>query len=530
MPNQASNFGKAVISLKDTEYNIQSLFNVEIIPCEDEDDIVEKTYITAPKVTSGRSHNVVLKADGTVWNWGRKSVDVTLTNTRTYDKTQYFTMSLNLGVVGSSSGDYVNYPIQVIRSDGKYLTDVVDVAASGYASFAVDAQGRVWVWGNHFAGQSGVDYTTAFNRLCSARQLALPAGQKAIRVVAALNAVYVLTESGLVYSQALGSASTSGLTSHDSKMTGAAGLNSQYSRNGYLNHIVDLDANTVGGGVSYLRRDGAIFHDNNILGKDAGIASEDNFRRNVVGLARGNGYTLLLRDDNSISAYGTGSNGALLSATASAINAPVIVNGADVVSGTAVSFTGGDNLYIFNLFADGDTSAVTGKQTGGNTMENVLYVWGNTSNLGAVNSATSVSVPTAVYTGYNSEDYLVNADQRLVKVADMAMGGSQAIYMTYDGKVWVSGDNSYGQRGDQYPYGQYRSKDRPVRSGDEDMDILVMTILGDETRFLTLEEGAAQVLALVDAGQRLKDAAREVAEHTGLSKNDLYAAALEARK
>ena len=47
---------------------------------------------------------------------------------------------------------------------------------------------------------------------------------------------------------------------------------------------------------------------------------------------------------------------------------------------------------------------------------------------------------------------------------------------------------------------------------------------------LTLEEGAAQVLALVDAGQRLKDAAREVAEHTGLSKNDLYAAALEARK
>ena len=165
-----------------------------------------------------------------------------------------------------------------------------------------------------------------------------------------------------------------------------------------------------------------------------------------------------------------------------------------MVSGTAVSFTGGDNLYISNLFADGDTSAVTGKQTGGNTMENVLYVWGNTSNLGAVNSATSVSVPTAVYTGYNSEDYLVNADQRLVKVADMAMGGTQAIYMTYDGKVWVSGDNSYGQRGDQYPYGQYRSKDRPVRSGDEDMDILVMTILGDETRFLTLEEGdSAQV-------------------------------------
>lgn len=46
---------------------------------------------------------------------------------------------------------------------------------------------------------------------------------------------------------------------------------------------------------------------------------------------------------------------------------------------------------------------------------------------------------------------------------------------------------------------------------------------------VTLEEGAAQVLALVEAGARLKDAAKEVADHTGLSKNELYAAALERR-
>ncbi|WP_295756705.1 16S rRNA (cytidine(1402)-2'-O)-methyltransferase [uncultured Oscillibacter sp.] len=61
----------------------------------------------------------------------------------------------------------------------------------------------------------------------------------------------------------------------------------------------------------------------------------------------------------------------------------------------------------------------------------------------------------------------------------------------------------------------------------------VLVVAGAErskAAVLTLEEGAAQVLALVDAGQRLKDAAREVAEHTGFSKNDLYAAALEARK
>lgn len=38
-----------------------------------------------------------------------------------------------------------------------------------------------------------------------------------------------------------------------------------------------------------------------------------------------------------------------------------------------------------------------------------------------------------------------------------------------------------------------------------------------------------QVLALVEGGTRLKDAAKEVASHTGLSKNELYAAAIARR-
>ena len=44
---------------------------------------------------------------------------------------------------------------------------------------------------------------------------------------------------------------------------------------------------------------------------------------------------------------------------------------------------------------------------------------------------------------------------------------------------------------------------------------------------VTVDEGVRQVRALVEGGMRLKDAAREVSAHTGLSKNELYAAALE---
>jgi len=58
----------------------------------------------------------------------------------------------------------------------------------------------------------------------------------------------------------------------------------------------------------------------------------------------------------------------------------------------------------------------------------------------------------------------------------------------------------------------------------------VLVVAGAEPRqtaTVTLDDAVAQVLALKEQGVRLKDAAKEVSEHTGISKNELYAAALE---
>ena len=58
----------------------------------------------------------------------------------------------------------------------------------------------------------------------------------------------------------------------------------------------------------------------------------------------------------------------------------------------------------------------------------------------------------------------------------------------------------------------------------------VLVVAGRPTRqeaAMTVEEAVERVLVLRDQGVRLKDAARQVAEATGLSKNELYAAALE---
>ncbi|MCW4386393.1 16S rRNA (cytidine(1402)-2'-O)-methyltransferase [Salinibacterium sp. SYSU T00001] len=58
---------------------------------------------------------------------------------------------------------------------------------------------------------------------------------------------------------------------------------------------------------------------------------------------------------------------------------------------------------------------------------------------------------------------------------------------------------------------------------------IVLVIEGAAPVAASLDGGVAQVLELVASGTRLKDAAAEVAEATGLSKRDLYEGALAAR-
>lgn len=58
---------------------------------------------------------------------------------------------------------------------------------------------------------------------------------------------------------------------------------------------------------------------------------------------------------------------------------------------------------------------------------------------------------------------------------------------------------------------------------------IVLVVAGAEALEVTLEVGVAQVQELVSDGTRLKDAAAAIADATGLSKRDLYEAALAAR-
>ncbi|UFS59755.1 16S rRNA (cytidine(1402)-2'-O)-methyltransferase [Subtercola endophyticus] len=58
---------------------------------------------------------------------------------------------------------------------------------------------------------------------------------------------------------------------------------------------------------------------------------------------------------------------------------------------------------------------------------------------------------------------------------------------------------------------------------------IVLVVAGAEPLEVTLATGLAQVLELVADGSRLKDASAAIAEATGLSRRDLYEAALQSR-
>jgi 16S rRNA (cytidine1402-2'-O)-methyltransferase len=58
---------------------------------------------------------------------------------------------------------------------------------------------------------------------------------------------------------------------------------------------------------------------------------------------------------------------------------------------------------------------------------------------------------------------------------------------------------------------------------------IVLVVGGAEPASLSMEAGVDRVLALVEAGARLKEASTEVAEHTGLSRRGLYEEALRRR-
>ena len=119
-------------------------------------------------VAAGTSHNVALKADGTVWSWGYNGSGM-----------------LGDGTTGGSS----RIPVQAQR-----LTSVIAVAAGKQHTVALRSDGTVWAWGYNNDGQLGDG--TQLSRPLPVQALGLA---NVVAVSAGQNATVALKSDGTVW-------------------------------------------------------------------------------------------------------------------------------------------------------------------------------------------------------------------------------------------------------------------------------------------------------------------------------------------
>ncbi|MCL2695633.1 MAG: hypothetical protein FWE69_04845 [Clostridiales bacterium] len=97
---------------------------------------------TVPMPAAAYAHSLSLRSDGTVWAWGRN----------------------NLGQLGDGTDTERTYPAQIETAPGVPLSGVVLIATGGHHSLALKNDGTVWAWGYNAHGQLGNGTTVANNR------------------------------------------------------------------------------------------------------------------------------------------------------------------------------------------------------------------------------------------------------------------------------------------------------------------------------------------------------------------------------
>ena len=257
-------------------------------------------------VSAGGEHTVALRADGTVWTWGNSTAGL-----------------FAGGVDRNSTGN--NRPVQVRLSSGGAFSNMIAVAAGEYHTVALRADGTVWTWGYNFDGQLGDGTTTSS---AWPIQVVAPSGTGHLSNVIAVAAggignTVALRADGTVWAWGRNSDGQLGDGTRTNR-TRPVQVLAPSSDTGYLSNIIAIAAGSNNHTVA-LREDGTVWAwGSNMSSKLVGYGTMTNSLRpvqvrrsasealvNIVAVAAGSEHTVALDVNGTVWAWGRNMNGQL---------------------------------------------------------------------------------------------------------------------------------------------------------------------------------------------------------------------------
>jgi len=257
----------------------------------------DELYLTEiKKVAAGANFSLALKNNGTLWAWGEGG----------------------RGQLGLHSDNDHTVPYQV-HGPGNvgFLTDVVDVAAGDRHSLALKSDGTVWAWGYGGHGQLGIntkdDHTVPY-------QVHGPVGGDElyltgiIKVAAGANFSLALKNDGTLWAWGEGGYGQLGLHSDNDHTVPyqVHGLDNV----GYLTDVVDVaagqhhtlalksDGTVYAWGGNFYGQLGIHSNDDHTVPYQVHGPNDEGYLSGIIQVAAGEYFSLALRDDGTVWAWG----------------------------------------------------------------------------------------------------------------------------------------------------------------------------------------------------------------------------------
>ena len=302
-------------------------------------------------VQGGCAHSLALKNNGTVWAWGLN----------------------NVGSVGDGTATLRQTPVQV-KAGSAFLTDINSVSAGCIHNLALKSDGTVWVWGHNTDGEIGDGTKTHRYSAVEVKNSDGSALSGIKAVSASQNHSLALKEDGTVL----------------------AWGNNEYGE--------------LGNGTSGF-----------YTGSPTPVQVEN--LNGIKAVAAGSYYSLALKEDGTVLAWGNNYDGILGNGTAGGFSdTPVQVS----------------NLNGVKAVAAGGTFSLALKDNG------AVFAWGKNSS-GQLGDGTTTHSYTPVQV---KETALWLEPVPLQNVKAISAGRSHGLALKEDGTMRAWGNNEHGQLGD----------------------------------------------------------------------------------